>query len=184
MSHGSREGITMSDREHTVAAVLSAAGGEMVGRVRLQKAVYLLDRLGLGSGFSFDYHHYGPFSRDLDNATADAKAFGLVEERFEQRQSDGATYSVFKLKEAPASPRFGGLSAERARDLVRRFVQSNVTVLELAATIDWLWREEGYLDWHSEVVKRKGAKVRSGRLEKAVQLLEELNMAPPAVKAA
>ena len=174
----------MTDREHIVAAVLSAAGGEMVGRVRLQKAVYLLDRLGLSSGFSFDYHHYGPFSRDLDNATADAKAFGLVDERFEQRQSDGATYSVFSLKDAPASPRFGKLSAERARDLARRFVQTNVTVLELAATIDWLWREEKYRDWRSELIKRKGAKVRSGRLEKAVQLLEELNLAPPAVQAA
>lgn len=174
----------MTDREHIVSAVLSAAGGEMVGRVRLQKAVYLLDRLGLNSGFSFDYHHYGPFSRDLDNATADAKAFGLVDERFEQRQSDGATYSVFSLKGAPASPRFGKLSAERARDLARRFVQTNVTVLELAATIDWLWREEKYRDWRSELIKRKGAKVRSGRLEKAVQLLEELNLAPPAVQAA
>jgi len=174
----------MTDREHIVAAVLSAAGGEMVGRVRLQKAVYLLDRLGLGSGFSFDYHHYGPFSRDLDNATADAKAFGLVDERFEQRQSDGATYSVFSLKDAPASPRFGELSAERARDLARRFVQTNVTVLELAATIDWLWRVERYSDWRSELIKRKGAKVRSGRLEKAVQLLQELNLPPPVVQAA
>ena len=87
--------------------------------------MYLLDRLGLGSGFSFDYHHYGPFfSRDLDNATADAKAFGLVDERFEQRQSDGATYSVISLKEAPASPRFGELSIERARDMAHRFVQT------------------------------------------------------------
>jgi uncharacterized protein len=59
-----------------------------------------------------------------------------------------------------------------------------VTVLELAATIDWLWPEEGYQDRHSELNKRKGAKVRSGRLVKAVQLLEELNLAPPAVQAA
>jgi hypothetical protein len=34
------------------------------------------------------------------------------------------------------------------------------------------------------LIKRKGAKVRSGRLEKAVQLLQELNLPPPAVQAA
>lgn len=172
------------EREHIVAAILSAAGGEMVGRVRLQKSAYLLEQLGLRSGFSFDYHHYGPFSRDLDNAVADAKAFGLVGERFEHRQSDGATYSVFTLKGPPESPRFGKLTAERAQDLVRRFVQTNVTVLELAATIDWLWRVEHYADWHSELTKRKGAKVRNGRLEKAVQLLQELDLGPPAVQPA
>jgi uncharacterized protein len=59
-----------------------------------------------------------------------------------------------------------------------------VTVLELAATIDWLWWEEGYRDWHSELNQRKGAKVRRGRLVKAVQLLEKLNLAPPAVQVA
>jgi hypothetical protein len=59
-----------------------------------------------------------------------------------------------------------------------------VTVLELAATIVWLWREEKYRDWQSELLKRKGPKVRSERLEKAVQLLQVLDLAPPTVQAA
>lgn len=99
----------MKHREDVVAAVLEAAGGSLIGRVRLQKAVYLLDRLGLESGMSFDYHHYGPFSRDLDNATADAKAFGLVEEKLELRQSDGAAYSVFRLISSPKVDAYGNL---------------------------------------------------------------------------
>ena len=78
------------EREEIVAALLKASGGQLVGRVRLQKTVYLLDRLGLESGFDYDYHHYGPFSRDIDNAVADAEAFELVEERFGRRQLDGA----------------------------------------------------------------------------------------------
>ena len=85
------------EREEIVAALLKASGGQLVGRVRLQKTVYLLDRLGLESGFDYDYHHYGPFSRDIDNAVADAEAFELVEERFGRRQLDGARYSIFKL---------------------------------------------------------------------------------------
>ena len=61
---------------------------------------------------------------------------------------------------------------------MQRFVQTNVTELERAATIDWLWRVEKYRDWRSELIKRKGAKVQSGRLEKAIQFLQTLNLAP------
>jgi uncharacterized protein YwgA len=184
MRHGNEKGSTMKEREDVVAAVLAAAGGALTGRVRLQKAVYLMDRLGLESGLSFDYHHYGPFSRDLDNATADAKAFGLVEEEFERRQSDGATYSIFKLKGQPKADAYGGLGAERAGELARLFAATNVTILELAATVDWLWHVEKYADWKSEIIKRKGVKVQAGRLEKAVELLAQLNLSPSAAPAA
>jgi uncharacterized protein YwgA len=174
------------EREDIVAAVVAAAGGTLTGRVRLQKAVYLLDRLGLKSGFGYEYHHYGPYSRDLDSATADAKAFGLIEEEYEHRQSDGAMYSIFKRSPRAAfnEAAYGDLRRERASELARVFAGTNVTVLELAATIDWLWREEGYDDWHSEIIKRKGVKVRSGRLERAIDLLRDLGLAPPVPAAA
>jgi uncharacterized protein YwgA len=172
----------MTEREDIVAAIVAAAGGRLIGRVRLQKVLYLLDQLGLNSGFDYEYHHYGPYSRDLDNATADAKAFGLVEEEYDHRQSDGAMYSIFKLTQAghDADEAYGDLGRERVKDLVGLFARTNVTVLELAATIDWLWRAEESADWRSEVTKRKGAKVRHGRVERAVELLQGIGLAPPA----
>jgi uncharacterized protein YwgA len=169
----------MIEREHVVAAVIAAAGGELIGRVRLQKAVYLMDRLGLDSGFSYDYHHYGPFSRDLDNATVDATAFDLVEEKIERRQSDGAAYSVFKLKGHSKPEAYRKLGKEKAEELARLFAATNVTVLELAATIDWLWRSEKFKDWRSEITKRKGIKVQSGRLEQAIALLAKMGLPAP-----
>ncbi|HQU09580.1 MAG TPA: hypothetical protein PLV25_06435, partial [Opitutales bacterium] len=81
------------DREDIVVAVVAAAGGTLTSRVRLQKTIYLLDQLNLKSGFSFEYYHYGPFSRDLDNATADAKGLGKIKEDIRHRQSDGADFS-------------------------------------------------------------------------------------------
>src|SRR5215510_4415038 len=99
----------MKEREDVVAAIVEAAGGKLTGRVRLQKTVYLLDQVGLKSGFEYDYHHYGPYSRDLDNATADAKAFQLIDEQFDRRQSDGAMYSIFELKGAAKEDAFGDL---------------------------------------------------------------------------
>lgn len=169
------------EREDKVVAVLAAAGGSVIGRVRLQKSVYLLERLGLNSGFRFAYHHYGPFSRDLDNAMADAKAFGLVKEEFRRRESDGAIYSAFTLQpEASVDPRaYGTLGQERTAALVNRFAETNVTVLELAATVHWLAEAEHVPDWPAEIRKRKGVKVKEGRLEQAVDLLTELHLAPP-----
>lgn len=169
------------NREDIAAAIVDAAGGKLIGRVRFQKVVYLLDRLGLKSGFDFDYHNYGPYSRDLDNAMADAKAFDLIEEKFDHRASDGARYSIFELKGGhQAKPEaFGDLGRERAKSLVENFARQNVTVLELAATIDWLWREEKIADWRRELSKRKSVKVQGGRLERAVALLTELGLPPP-----
>jgi uncharacterized protein YwgA len=175
----------MTDREEIVAAVISAAGGELTSRVRLQKCVYLLDRLGLCSGFDYDYYHYGPYSRDLDNAMADAEAFDLIEESFAHRMSDGARYSVFKLKTnvKPESDAYGKLGLERAQQLAQKFATTNVTILELAATIDWVCKEEKIADWRREVTKRKSSKVGHGRLDRAVELLRELDLAPPTITA-
>jgi len=177
----------MNEREDVVVAVIAAAPeGKLTSRVRLQKIVYLLDQLRLGSGFAFDYHHFGPYSRDLDNATADAKAFKLVRENIAHRLSDGASYSIFELTgdADPKTEAYGKLGEEGARELVSRFANTNVTVLELAATIDWLWRFEKIKDWRAEVAKRKSSKVGGGKLEKAVELLESVGLKPPEPSAA
>lgn len=171
----------MREREEIVAAVIAAAGGELIGKVRLQKVVYLLDQLGLASGFRFEYHHYGPFSRDLVNAVEDAKAFHLLEETSGQRSADLASYSIFRLVEnsPTASDAFGNLSHERAEELASKLALRDATVLELAATIHWLWKFEKRSNWRIELLRRKGRKTEGGRLDRAVALLEELTLAPP-----
>ncbi|MGE0005201.1 MAG: hypothetical protein AB7S92_06380 [Parvibaculaceae bacterium] len=172
------------EREDIVTAVIAAGGGRLTSRVRLQKSVYLLDQIGLGSGFDYAYHHYGPYSRDLDNAIADAKAFDLLEEGYGRRQSDGASYSIFAAKGEMKPEVFARLSPKRASETMRLFVETNVTILELAATIDWLWRFEKRKDWRSEVKKRKSVKAREDRLAKAVDLLTGLGLPPPSSAAA
>ena len=169
----------MIEREDIVTAVLAAADGPLTSRVRLQKVVYLLDQLGLNSRFDYDYWHYGPYSRDLDNATADAKAFDLVKETFEHRKSDGAMYSIFTSKGAAKPEAYGKLAPRKVKELVQVFVKTNVTVLELAATVDWLWRYEKRKDWQSEITRRKALKVRAGRLDEAVGLLKSIGLEPP-----
>jgi len=90
-----------------------------------------------------------------------------------------------KISDRPDGlPRFQFGGRSRARELLGLFARTNVTVLELAATIDWLWREERYADWRREITRRKGMKVQNGRLEKAVAILIQIGLPPPDVVAA
>ena len=168
----------MIEREKHVAAIADSAGGKLVSRVRLQKIAYLLDQLGMESGFGYQYHHYGPYSRDLDNAILDAEAFGYVEETFERRQSDSARYSVFKSKKVPETNVFGRLDATKAKQVIRQLADTNVTILELAATAHWLAAMEKVPDWKKEIVRRKGPQTENNRLDRALDLLRDLKLAP------
>ncbi|MFA7262504.1 MAG: hypothetical protein WC068_05730 [Caulobacter sp.] len=166
----------MSDPEKLIASVVAFAGGEIVGRVRLQKEVYLLDQLGLKSGFSYSYHHYGPYSADLVDAVDGAKAFRLVEEQTRHRKSDGVPFSVYCKGSAldAALSELGGMSSVEVERLLGIMQGRSATVLELAATIHWLRTKEGLRDWRPELVRRKGIKTEGGRIEEALQLLRTL----------
>lgn len=164
--------------EHFIADILHAAGGRLVSRIRLQKIAYLLDQLGAGSGFDYSYHHYGPYSRDLDSAILDAEAFGLVKEDYAYRKSDGARYSVFVQQSTGEG--YTCLKNDRLKDVAKRLASQKVTVLELAATAHWLAEVEKVGDWRTEIRRRKGAKIENGRLDKATKLLAEVGL-PPAV---
>ena len=174
-----RYGLSEEDLipESIVQSVVAAAGGEVMGRIRLQKLVFLLDQLGLDSGFSYTYHHYGPYSSELTHAADFAKAFGFVEEEFRHRNSDGARYSVFRKKtESGSRPRADFLENHEIQMAIGLINSVNSTILELAATVYWLKHVEALNDWSDEIVKRKGTKIADGRLDKAIELLDKLNL--------
>lgn len=162
-----------------ISHLISALGGTVVGKVRLQKIVYLLDQLGLDSGFDFEYHHYGPYSADLTEAVDFNVSLGDISEEPRRRQSDGVPYTVFV-----SSPRLtefngeamGDLSWEEIGKYSTLFSKYSATTLELAATAFWLVNEEQVEDWRGELVDRKGVKTQNGRVEQAVQLLGELGL--------
>lgn len=160
--------------DHLIAQVVRCAGGRVVGRVRLQKIFYLLDRLGLQSGLDYEYHHYGPYSAALMDALEDAKAFRLIDERIDYRIYDGVPYSVYTELAAPADNRGGGLQRSEATRALARMQAEEATVLELAATIVWLKREERVLNWELELLRRKAGKATPERIERARKLLCDL----------
>ena len=160
-----------------IPALIDAAGGEVVGKIRLQKMVYLLDQLGAKSGFSFEYHHYGPYSEELAEAVDDGVIFGCIAEEQRRRVSDGVSYVVYRSlnhrgqsSDVFSQPAIGAAIEEMNRQ--------SMTILELAATIHWLAFKEKVRNWREELIRRKGVKTEDGRTERAIELLEKLKLSP------
>ena len=165
----------MAKIETLVADLLAAAGGEITGRVRMQKMFYLLQQLGLTSDLHFRFHHYGPYSKNLDEAIDGAKALYGVQEVISYRLTDGAPFSVFKGP-TRVLDKVGEMQIDRARELSKRLLAQSSTVLELAATIHWIEHVDKIVDWRPELKRRKGQKTEGGRAEKALELLKDLGL--------
>ena len=166
-----------------IPSLILAAGGQVAGRVRLQKIVYLLDQIGLDSGFTFEYHHYGPYSDGLADQIEDDEIFRKLTAQPHRRVTDGVPYVVFKAERpGDGEPLDNRAAAARLREALQQLMKVSATVLELAATIHWLAVMERRADWRDELVRRKGVKTQEGRDQKALDVLRFLGL-PPAVPA-
>jgi uncharacterized protein YwgA len=154
------------------ADIVKDAGGELIGRTRLQKVAYLLELTGLGEGFEFSYRQFGPYSEDLAEAIDVAQAFHLIEEK-EQIASWGGRFSVFTCKDVVQSQE----QSQRVQ-FIRAAVGQSALALELVATATYLKAVEGYSDPWEETKKRKPTKTSEERLHSAhlvYQLLHKID---------
>lgn len=132
------------------ADIIRDAGGEVIGRTRLQKMAYILEIAGLGSGFLFEYRHYGPFSEELADAVANAQIWDLLTE--DQRTAHwGGSYSIFRSASKSSKRKEGS----RGR-ILELCVKANPVSLELAATAAFLAAES--TDPWAETSRRKPEK--------------------------
>jgi uncharacterized protein len=164
----------MSPRDPHLAAarIIRDAGGELVGRTRLQKVAYLAQLAGYGHEFDFEYRHYGPFSEDLALGMDIAALLGSVKE--EERQAEwGGRYSIYRLPK-PAPP----ANPDRAT-FIKQAKGIGAIELELAATAAFLFAVEKIGNgrpgnpWQ-ETRKLKPEKARDGRLERAATAYAKL----------
>jgi len=150
------------------AEIVRDAGGRIVGRTKLQKVAYLLELSGLGTGFQFEYRHYGPYSEDLSGAIRLADAFELVKE--EERQADwGGRYSVYT-----ATERAGARAQGPRAVFAEKAAQIGAVELELAATAAYLSAVEGEADPWEQTKWLKPEKATDQRLESAKRAYRQL----------
>lgn len=157
----------------------AAPDGRIVGKIRLQKVFYLLDKLGLGVNLKFSYHHYGPYSDDLSNAIDFAHHFNTAfEETQQSAQSHSGKYSVFTSTETPSSDfSLGDIDQPNLTELLKKMTSTSSVVIELAATIHWLQNVEKVADWESTLKARKPSKTSPENVKKAKALLDEIELA-------
>ncbi|WP_310702090.1 hypothetical protein [Sediminimonas sp.] len=162
MTHGSTK-----EKISEVVDTIALAGGEIVGRTRLQKIMYLLKITGLGAdSFSFRYKHYGPFSDHLAEVTEYAGLFDSIEEET-RRSTWGGSYYVYKTAAQSSSDEAGV-----KKQLIDIASKANPIDLELAATVAYL-KVGGFDDPWQETRARKPDKV--NRIESAKLLYERLS---------
>ena len=162
--------ISKNNAEKAVGIVRDA-GGEVVGKTRLQKMAYLLEITGLGAGFQFEYRHYGPYSEELADGIASAQFWDMASED-ERVANWGGTYSVFKVTSSDKSK-----NADPARKRLLEIAGSaNPVSLELAATAAFLAHEDWEDPWE-ETAHRKPEKAER-YLGDAKSLYEKLRAIP------
>lgn len=167
----------MATREEFVAQVLEASGCKVVGRIRLQKMIYLLQQLGSGSDFKFSYYHYGPYAEEVSVAVQRATVLDKTIVERELLSSFGGRYSEFELLKPTNSKFVGKLPiAEASKNIELMKVETSV-VLELAATIHWMKNKERLVDWTKELQLRKPGKASAENVLRARELLAKLSLA-------
>lgn len=130
-------------------SLVAAMGGQLESRIRLQKSVYLLKMMGAEDfrATSFKYHHYGPYSRSLSDTLQDAIASGLLQENrtdYGEEQSK-YTYELTEAGRAWLEENAAGVDPH-IQDRASTFRESPWRVLELAATILFVERDDGIRD--------------------------------------
>src|SRR5262245_56543675 len=107
--------------------VIAANGGTIVGKTRLQKTVYLLQKLIQESVFEVDYHNFRTFSASLAQAIDVAEAFGRLRAS-EHQGYYSIPYVKYSTDEAPPN-QLGKAKASEVTEWLKRIDQADPIVL-------------------------------------------------------
>jgi len=146
-------------------SIIGDAGGEVVGRTRLQKMACLLDIAGYRHGFDFEYKHYGPYSEMLYSISKYACSKGLIREK-ESPTAWGGWFSTYNA-DAPCT------ADQSRKSLSAKMASANLIELELAVTAAFL-ASRGVADPWGETAPRKPTKATVERLAAAKALYADL----------
>ncbi len=122
-------------RMERLQSFFSVCGGEINGRKKVHKLVYLGQALGISLGQDFIFHHYGVYSPGLSNDLRQAENWGILTE-----EKTGVSYR-YQLKEE-----YSGLNDEinsEKRRIIRTLNKRSPAVLEVLSTVIYL-NKTGY----------------------------------------
>ena len=144
--------------EHAKVMKALAAAGEITGRKKLQKMIYIAKRLDFPFYEKFDFHFYGPYSEELTCRVEELCEYGFSDKK---NAIDKGSYVQYKYQMTDAGEHFTKMAQvpEAPRDLVaciNQMKDKSSRFLELVSTLlyfDYLPKEEQIEKLH--VVKGK-----------------------------
>jgi uncharacterized protein YwgA len=146
------------DKYRLAKLVQWSGSGGVVGRKRLQKVVYFLQKAGCPFCADYTLHHYGPYSRDVAEGCDELVAAGFLAEQAEingvgtqytYRVSADAGTSAIAQTEGRSDIRTESFAA--FRPLAEELLKKELWELELGSTI--LYFHEKLSNW-DEAVRR------------------------------
>jgi uncharacterized protein YwgA len=156
-----------------VAGLVALNGGEIVGKTRLQKTVFLLEYCGLNSGLEFTYALFGPFSSDLAEAADDAVAMGVIQSE-DKPGYHQVPYTIYRTQEV-SPQKLGDLSRDKGQRILRTLDQFSAVELELAATLIYLGGDQKREQAELDTRQLKPLKATDQRIKRAWDLVEKLD---------
>jgi len=155
-----------------LAAIIAAhPNHEVVGRTRLQKSIWLLQRLGMPTDYVYSLHFYGPYSEEVRADTSFAELSCSISESARTAQ-DGTEYFILSAEPSSSLP-----NVDQFRQHINILANEDPTVLELAATYDAFRKMGlGHQDAIESLRAKKGPKCGAGREGQAISLLQRLGL--------
>ncbi|MFY0546062.1 YwgA family protein [Brevibacillus sp. H7] len=121
-------------KRHAKIIRLIEIAGEVSGRKKLQKMVYIAKHLNIDFDERFEFHMYGPYSEELTLRVDELCNLGLLDEQVE---SKGAIqmYRYTLNEEGRDFLRFHDVDFGLGERAIRRMNEENSRFLELVSTI-------------------------------------------------
>ena len=149
-----------------IIRLLEEKGGEIHGRVQLQKIVYFCKALGVNVNASYKLYIYGPYSQQVANALQDCVADDILVE------SNGIIKKGIECDDyLGALSGSGNDLSDRSQEIVRDVLQicnqMNTKELEITATTFFIDRQQKALfgkDDRNAVIRRKNVQKKNIRI--------------------
>jgi uncharacterized protein YwgA len=160
-------------KEHAKLLVLFQEAGEIIGRKKLQKMVYISKKFHFDFQEKFNFHFYGPYSEELSLQVEELADLGFISETKESKGS----FSQYKYELSSQGGEYLGLyptPMEGYDQFIRLLNQENSRFLELVSTVlyfDKLSKEE-VIDKVEKVKSRQKYSV--DEIEKALTFCEQM----------
>ena len=123
------------NKEYSSLLNLLELTGEIEGRIKFQKIVYILQSKGFPFSFKYKYHHFGPYSVDLQLGIEELVDNNLIKE------SGSDPYKYTLSEQIP--PKGNDKPFLKNKDIIDLLNITDYRILELVSTIYYI-KERGF----------------------------------------